>query len=177
MTWPNLQISTEHLDSGLDNPALARADLKTAVEHVNAIAAEFGNVAVETPADLQFLQYNHAQAQWQNGYPQLHRYSERTYDHGSVSGAVTIDYNQGNVQRMTLTGNVVLTLDNWPTTGTVSVLIAQTGTAYTVTWPSSVRAANNDRYVSTDALAEDLAHISTIGSTDQHYLTLVRGYQ
>lgn len=44
MTWPTTPVSTTNLDAGTDSPASARADLKTAVDNINAIAAEFGAV-------------------------------------------------------------------------------------------------------------------------------------
>jgi hypothetical protein len=44
MTWPTTPISTEHLDAGTDSPASARADIKSAVDNINAIAGEFGDV-------------------------------------------------------------------------------------------------------------------------------------
>ena len=44
MTWPTSPISTQHLDEGTDSPASARADLKSAVDNINAVAAEFGDV-------------------------------------------------------------------------------------------------------------------------------------
>lgn len=44
MTWPTTPISTEHLDAGTDSPASARADIKSAVDNINAIAGEFSDV-------------------------------------------------------------------------------------------------------------------------------------
>lgn len=37
MTWPNTTVSTTHLDAGTDEPRLARADLKDAVDKLNSI--------------------------------------------------------------------------------------------------------------------------------------------
>ena len=37
MTWPTATISTTHLDAGADDPSQARADLKTAVDQINAM--------------------------------------------------------------------------------------------------------------------------------------------
>ena len=64
MTWPTTPVSTTNLDAGSDEPRLARADLKSAVDNVNAIAAEFGNVGISAPANNQVLKYNGSQ--WTN---------------------------------------------------------------------------------------------------------------
>lgn len=73
MTWPTSAVSTTNLDAGTDNPAQARADLKSAVDNVNAIAAEFGNVAITSAADLHLLQYSSTNSRWENGFPTIHR--------------------------------------------------------------------------------------------------------
>jgi hypothetical protein len=44
--------------------------------------------------------------------------SETAYSAGNISGAVTLDYENGNYQYATLTGNVTsLTINNWPANG------------------------------------------------------------
>jgi hypothetical protein len=43
MTWPTTTISTANMDTGGDNPALARADIKQMADNVNAIKDEFAN--------------------------------------------------------------------------------------------------------------------------------------
>ena len=55
MTWPTSQVSTTNLDAGTDSPALARAQIKTAVDNVNSIAAEFGNVDITGATEGQYL--------------------------------------------------------------------------------------------------------------------------
>ena len=55
MTWPTTPVSTVNLDAGTDEPRLARADLKQAVDDINAIAAEFGNVSAASATDDQIL--------------------------------------------------------------------------------------------------------------------------
>ena len=45
--------------------------------------------------------------------------SEVAFSIGNISGAVTLDYTNGNYQYATLTGNVTsLTINNWPASGT-----------------------------------------------------------
>lgn len=48
MTWPNSAINTTNLDAGTDQPALARADLKSAVDAVNAMIA-YGDPKANIP--------------------------------------------------------------------------------------------------------------------------------
>lgn len=49
MTFPTTPVSTANLDAATDDPSLARADLKTAVDYINTIISEantVGGVAV-----------------------------------------------------------------------------------------------------------------------------------
>jgi len=55
MTWPTSQVSTTNLDQGTDNPGLARVELKQAVDNVNSIVAEFGNVSLSGSTTGQVL--------------------------------------------------------------------------------------------------------------------------
>ena len=59
---------------------------------------------------------------------------------GNITGAVALDWNDGNNQAGTLTGNVTLTLSN-PIAGCWYQLRATQGGAgsYTVTWPANVK--------------------------------------
>lgn len=58
MAWPISQVSTTNLDQGTDNPGLARVELKSAVDNVNSIAAEFGNVSLTDSTTGQVLTKN-----------------------------------------------------------------------------------------------------------------------
>lgn len=72
---------------------------------------------------------------------QLTAFSQTYYNNGSLSGSQTINYTQGNFQRITTGGSLTLGFSNWPTTGVMGRLILWvnvTSTAYTVTLPSSV---------------------------------------
>jgi hypothetical protein len=55
-TWPSgSKASTTNLDAGADKPSLARADLKTNVDNVNAIIDMFN---IGSPTNNQVLRYN-----------------------------------------------------------------------------------------------------------------------
>lgn len=64
-------------------------------------------------------------------------------DKGNVTGAVTVDWADGNNQHMTFTGNVTFTFNN-PVVGSFYFLrIAQDGTgSRLVTWPGNVKFAD-----------------------------------
>ena len=63
-------------------------------------------------------------------------YSSLEFDNGSVTGTATINWQSGNVQYVTLTGNTTFTFVS-PFSGMRCIL--QVAGAYTPTFPSSVR--------------------------------------
>lgn len=70
---------------------------------------------------------------------QLTAFSETYYDNGSLLSAQTIDYSNGNFQKITTGGSLTLSFTNWPSAGVagkVSIWISVTSTGYTVTWPA-----------------------------------------
>jgi hypothetical protein len=175
MTWPNTQISTEHLDAGTDSPALARANLKSAVDNLNSVVAEFGNVTIASPATYQVFQYKNNQ--WQNQYPEISRYSEPVITAGST-GTVDIDFNLGNQHRITTTGNITLRFVNAPASATATVWITQgAGTANTVTLSNAnVRYSSNIRTFSDTADSTDALIATTLDSGTNWYVSIVKGF-
>lgn len=75
--------------------------------------------------------------------PNFKDYAETVYAHGNVSGAVTVDLENGNHQTMTLTGDVTLTVSNPSPTGNRCFLaldVTQDGAGgRTVTFPSAFK--------------------------------------
>jgi len=69
------------------------------------------------------------------------QYDSIRYNNGSTGGTVTIDWNNGNVQAITLTSSITsLTLNNPVAGGRYLVEIKQgTGGSFTVAWPSNVK--------------------------------------
>lgn len=91
--------------------------------------------------------------------------AEAVYNAGSVSGAVAIDYTNGQYQYMTATGNITsLTVSNWPISGRLGFMtleITQDGTrtlALTSAYktPSAAGAA-----LTSGATATDFLYITT----------------
>ena len=64
------------------------------------------------------------------------QYFSREYDNGSVTGTATINWANGNVQHVTLTGNTTLAFTN-AQSGMRAIL--QIAGGYTPTFPSTVR--------------------------------------
>ena len=67
--------------------------------------------------------------------------AQTVYAHGSVSGAVTIDYENGPVQTLTAAGNITLTFTNFPASGKfgeVTLIFTNMG-SYTLTEPAAVK--------------------------------------
>ena len=69
------------------------------------------------------------------------QYNSIRYNNGSTGGSVTIDWNNGNVQAITLTSSITsLTLNNPVAGGRYLLEIKQGGSgSYTVAWPGAVK--------------------------------------
>lgn len=85
-------------------------------------------------------------ADYQVSRAKLKDTSEVVYNAGNISGAVTLDYENGNYQYATLTGNVSsLTISNWPASGTggfMTLELIQDGTgSRTLTLGSAYKTA------------------------------------
>jgi hypothetical protein len=59
----------------------------------------------------------------------------------SATGAVTVDFNNSNVHRLNLTGNVTsLTISNWPANhAKLTLYILQDSVVRTFTWPAGIK--------------------------------------
>lgn len=78
----------------------------------------------------------------------------------SPSSSVTIDWNAGNVQTLTLTSNSTLIFSNGQAGGEYKLILNQDGTGgRTVTWPSSVKWENKTKpTITSDAGATDIGN-------------------
>ena len=76
---------------------------------------------------------------------QLTAFSQTYYNNGSLSGSQTVNYDQGNYQRITTGGSLTVGVSNWPATGVMGRLLLWvnvTSTAYTLTLPAQVTLGN-----------------------------------
>ena len=62
-TWPTNKAGTTHLDSGTDNPGLARADIKQNVDNVNDM---IDTIVVDSPSNNQVLAYDNSDSRFEN---------------------------------------------------------------------------------------------------------------
>jgi hypothetical protein len=98
-------------------------------------------------------------------HAQLTAFSETFYNNGSLLGSQTIDYNQGNYQRITTGGSLTVGFNNWPATGVMGRLIlwvSVTSTAYTLTLPAQVTLGFPTE------IAGDVANVITFDATGDY---------
>lgn len=183
MTWPTQAVSTQHLDSGADNPALARADLKQAVDNLNSVVEELttSGVTAGTYGNTQQIPQVTVDVKGRvtsatANYPDLRRYTEPVYTHTTTSGNVTVNFNNGNFQTITATGNITLSFANAPAAGTVTLVLDHNGTARTVTFPTSnIKYASNVRTVSSTA-STDMIIATTLNNGSNYLVSIVKGF-
>jgi len=73
--------------------------------------------------------------------PVLKDYSETVKAHGTTGGSITLDLEDGNHHTITLNAATTFTFSHSPSSGkagSLTILLNQGSTAYSVTWPSSV---------------------------------------
>ncbi|HET6747430.1 MAG TPA: hypothetical protein VFH06_04975 [Candidatus Saccharimonadales bacterium] len=106
---------------------------------------------------------------------------ETYYDIGNSGTAATADLTNGNVQKLTLTGNCTLTLAN-PAAGAMramTLLVFQDGTgSRTITWPASVKwGIAGAPVLSTAATKMDIVSLFTVdGGTTWYGALGAKGY-
>lgn len=106
---------------------------------------------------------------------ELDNYKETIYTSGSTTGTITPDVANGNIQSITLTGNITLNAFGNPETGQSMTLIIKqpsSGGPYTLT--SSMKFAGADKTLSTSASAIDIVSVFYDGST--YYASLAKGF-
>jgi hypothetical protein len=131
------RVPTAQLGSGTANTTTyLRGDGSWTTAPVTTVAGRTGDVVI-TEADVTGLTANlAARTTVANGG------GETYFDAGNSSTALTVNLTNGNVQKVTLTGNCTLTLTS-PATGayrSMLLYLFQDGTgSRTVTWPASVK--------------------------------------
>lgn len=78
--------------------------------------------------------------------PQLSAWTQSYIDLTTVAGAVNINYNSGNLQRLETSSAVTLAFINWPTSGygIVRIWVEVTNVSHTLTLPSTVTLGTDD---------------------------------
>ena len=193
MTWPNTQVSTQHLDSGTDNPGLARSDLKSAVDNINSVVSEFGNVNTASATEGQVLTrvsnvwtgstptvYGNTQvAQYLptfTGVQNLTRYQEPVTTLATTTGAVTVSFADGNQHILNMTGNVTLGFTAAPAAGTITIVANTGASSRSITFANTVRYAGNIRSISTTTNTIDVIVATTVDSGSTYLVSIVKGF-
>jgi len=73
--------------------------------------------------------------------PEIKDYAETVYAHGTTGGSITCNLEDGNVHTITLDEATTFTFSNPPASGkagSLTLILNQGATAYSVTWPASV---------------------------------------
>lgn len=98
--------------------------------------------------------------------PLIKDYTEKVVVISAATGTVNLDFASGNVFDITLTGNAILTFINIPASEahSVTLIIRQGGTAYSLTLPASVKFSG-----------DTLPTISDINKTSLYTLVTVNG--
>lgn len=99
------------------------------------------------------------------------------FDAGSSGAAKTLNWNDGQRQLVTLTGNVTFTLTN-PVDGVEYTIIIATGAgAFTATWPASVLWPGGTAPTITVAAAKvDIIRLLFRNGTTQYYGSFLQNY-
>lgn len=109
---------------------------------------------------------------------ELTNYSETKATNATASGSVSVDFANGNVHELTLTGNITtLTLSNPPASGesgNLTLILKQDATgSRTVTWPAAVKWVNGGTAptLSTAASSVDMVSMFTVDGGTTYYAT------
>jgi len=74
-------------------------------------------------------------------------YSETVKNHGTTSGTVTLNIEDGNIHKIVAGGNITFSIANPPASGkagSLTIYLTQGSTARTISWPSSVKWSDGD---------------------------------
>jgi len=158
MAWPTTNASTTALDSGTDDPNIARPQIKLNIENANAMADEFGTVDISSPQNEQVLRYNSSSTKWENAtistgagsVGSVAYYSCSTAPAtGSSSAGFTELADGDNIATLSGTNNIEFT----PVSGTYVVIITgardntNANSDIPVTWRNITTGADNNNRV------------------------------
>ena len=103
------------------------------------------------------------------------KFTEGVYNFGNATGTLTVDVNNGDIQRMTLTGNITLnSISNVANGSSMTLVMAQDATGNRLL-SSTFKFAGNLRTLSTAANAIDVICVFYDGTN--YLASLTKGYQ
>jgi uncharacterized Zn-finger protein len=111
------------------------------------------NNFTEAKTEIEALQTNKANLNASNNFTdneitraKLKDTSETVYAHGTTSGSIALNHENGHYQTLTTNGSITLSFTNLPATnslGRIVLDVTVSSTAHTITIPSSVLVAGN----------------------------------
>jgi DUF4097 and DUF4098 domain-containing protein YvlB len=132
--------------------------------------ASKGSALTWTEGDANFTNLNNNKLESSGGT--ITGYKETVFSLGTTSGTITPDAANGNVQTITLNGNLTFSAFANPISGqTITLIITTGGTGRTLT--STMLFAGGSKTLSTTSTV-DILTVSYIGTT--YYASLVKGY-
>ena len=95
----------------------------------------------------------------------LDSYQQKITDHGSVSGTLTLNFNDGNVHEVTVAGDITLAFSNLPNNVAASMvlIVHHDSTPRTWTWDASIEWVNGTE---PDMSGTDITSILQFVTTD-----------
>lgn len=103
--------------------------------------------------------------------------ANKAYNKGSVSGAVEINWNQGNTQVITLTGNTTLTFANAKLNSFYTLIVIQDGSGgHSLSFPATSKAGGGELALSDAVNAVNMVTIH-VQSTGVYLLSSVEDFQ
>ena len=100
------------------------------------------------------------------------------YDNGNSGAAATIDFNNEETQKITLTANCTLTFSNTAVSDYLSLQLIQDGTGgFSVTWPSGTKAPGGTITTSSGANEIDWVGIRVNAASDYHVVAISNDIQ
>ena len=112
---------------------------------------------------------------WVNQYPSLTRYTEPTATISPTTGTVNVDWNNGNQQVVTMTGNITLGFVNAPASGTITVIVNTNSTNRAITFANTAKFAGNVKTISTTNCT-DVIVATTYDSGANYLISIVKGF-
>ena len=154
--------------AGQDNSSQGFRDNFTAIK----------NNFTETKSEIEQLQDNKASTDTNTSFNDyivtratLKDTAQTVYNHGTVSGSITLNHENGHYQTINTNGSIALAFSNFPTSGTLGRIVLDiiyTSTAHTLTVTSAVLAADN---VTGFSAATNIITISTSGRYLYEFVT------
>jgi hypothetical protein len=153
---------------------LAANIIQTATGQITTPAGSNGNITLNPDGTGWFVVTNITPAFFGNSIT-VKDVRDTVYTGGATTGTITPDCANGDIQTITLTGNITFNAFNNPQPGqTMTLIITQPSSGGPYTLTSTMKFAGGLKTLSTANSAIDMLHVSYIGGT--YYASLVLGY-